>query len=370
MSENNEPVITYADVFAFVRKHYKCFGVAVLINLLAGAGISFVAEWLQATSFDWAKMITPSLVVAAAFQAVFMLIFIAFRSLQLVEGLQKKIEDVSETSNTAFEGVQSGCRHLLEAHLCRLQTEVDLSGDNSSASIPDFIDEHIKDFLDILETCRGHADKLYAVDATSPEVWWENTMIGYLAMQANEYANGLKHVSRLFVWPPEDINKRDGRRLLLLHHFLGFSTYITTPAFFSTLLKKAKVSEAANREFMVLDAHDYVALEAIKPERQGCKSFWLIEEARNPARFRKLNKGLWWDYYNNTPDLEQCKTLFKSIKKQSTAVSTSHEYNKFIDETKSSIKEGNACVLKLVGYDLPVLRLALGAFQESTQEKL
>ena len=93
-------------------------------------------------------------------------------------------------------------------------------------------------------------NKLLVVDATDPNGWWTNDMLGYLALQSR-WASESPHreVKRIFVWGKEWLMSTPGIKLIILHNILGCKTIICPPSEFY----KAEKRNDYKREFVVWD---------------------------------------------------------------------------------------------------------------------
>lgn len=96
----------------------------------------------------------------------------------------------------------------------------------------------------------GPVDKLIAFDATEPNKWWTNDMLGYLALQCRwKNQKPDREVIRVFIWNKNWIGSTPGNKLLKMHQMYGFQTIICPPEIFKKFVKK----EDFKREILIWD---------------------------------------------------------------------------------------------------------------------
>ena len=190
----------------------------------------------------------------------------------------------------------------------------------------------------------GNLASLYAVDATSPHRWWSESMLGYLAVQAEWKAQDSppfhqRQLSRLFVWTPADLRSPLGIKLILLHRLFGFHTYVMlkthfeavrktlwTDTQFDNLRSKEGMSEHFGlKEFVIWEGYS----GAVDNKSRGYRSYWNLLEADHPERETHpdrdgetaANQAIKWrDFPNGEADcyLNLFKMLTKNVREVAT----------------------------------------------------
>uniref|UniRef100_UPI003B433C2D hypothetical protein n=1 Tax=Candidatus Magnetominusculus dajiuhuensis TaxID=3137712 RepID=UPI003B433C2D len=106
--------------------------------------------------------------------------------------------------------------------------------------------EKIRDILNLLEE-NEQVNRIYAIDNTSPNLWWTNSMLGYLACQAKWFSRKKDNkkdnvkdneVHRFFVMCEGEMQKVEGKKIIQIHHLMGFETYIILKEFYNELIYK------------------------------------------------------------------------------------------------------------------------------------
>ncbi len=218
---------------------------------------------------------------------------------------------VTTTMQAEFNRISQVCECRHDRQLSHILTHL-----RKDSGIEDFDPEHIDYFHGMSERLRSHNPRsIIAIDSSLAHQWWQNSMIGYLAIQARiRLPNG---VSRLFVWKPSEMGSDEGRKLIMLHRFLGFDTYIITDMayrqFLTTHLHECASPESiCTHDFLVFDAGpDGVSLDAI-----GYKSRWNIEHSQEERKRidAEAKSKLWFAVFEKQDEVNACNTVFSVIK--------------------------------------------------------
>ncbi len=219
-------------------------------------------------------------VLAASFLALY----------RIVGKVRRHTKEIPDTVHSAFGKVAHSCACKLADQLCHIATLV-----RAKSGIEDFHPDHIEYFHDLAENLRRDHNprRIIATDSSLAHQWWENSMIGYLAIQARiGLPNG---VSRLFVWEPHEIGCDEGRKIIMLHRFLGFDTYVITKMAYEKFLeeylaKYAGLENIGTHDFLVFDTESdkKVELDALSAEMLS-----LFDGKRTVEIIIDLHKDKW-----------------------------------------------------------------------------
>lgn len=240
---------------------------------------------------------------------------------------------------------------------------------------------HIKNLQErllIAFPSNGHHEgesHIYAIDATSPRKWWSNSMLGYLAVQADWKAKDVppqykRSVARIFVMHPLDIRNPLGKKMIILHQLFGFDTYVVIEKPFQKLFNELK-SISPFKEEKGFGIKEFLAWDGCSDQlataNLGYRSFWNIstpEEKRetDPDDFDNQtakNKRIKFRNFHSVGEANCYKEFFKKI-------IGPHRSCSRLDDLQENIKDwgqnGKCIVLKLNTTEVDELERILDGF--------
>ncbi|MEO5361037.1 MAG: hypothetical protein H7843_11420 [Nitrospirota bacterium] len=180
---------------------------------------------------------------------------------------------------------------------------------------------HIKIVRDIMDRMQEKEaiNSFYAIDHTSPNQWWTNSMLGYLACQARWTArNKDNKVHRIFVLTKGEMSSPIGKKIIQLHHLMGFETYIMLDIYYEKYVDDYDNKEKIDlkREFFTWNDStttnkiEFLINYTNKCNLYGYRSYWDImstnEERKNMVTATTITgRNIQLD--NNTTKMELLK---------------------------------------------------------------
>ncbi|MBF0567497.1 MAG: hypothetical protein HQK95_01385 [Nitrospirae bacterium] len=98
---------------------------------------------------------------------------------------------------------------------------------------------NIKTVRGILDLIPDSVTQIYAIDNTHPNHWWTNSMLGYLACQAKWAAKkSANKIHRYFVLSKGEMRSVAGKKIVQIHHLMGFETYLILEDYYNEQVDK------------------------------------------------------------------------------------------------------------------------------------
>ncbi len=355
--------IRFCEVFKDIWGLFVEFWWPLFVNALLSATLAFSAQYLNLRDLSdsfFALLKPVGLGFLFAINASFAIIYIGYRILKKTrderDTLYKKIDSWDQVVRNTLYQIPSECKLRLSTQLCDIRAVMEKAIAERDIGGVDFIPEHIRHFQQIIDKCKPYSNEIIALDATNEIQWWNNSMIGYLALQSKLR---LQRVLRVFVWPRERIISEKGRKLIVFHHFLGFDTYILTPESYDSLLNKFsnEENEAAtfDSEFILFGGD----MSNVKLRYRGYKSFWQVsatEEERK--KLLETSGDVWFDNFANGDEIDFYNKLVKKIEAEA------RPYNSIADlpNINDVVKGNQPYAIKLQSEDIYDLKMGLNQF--------
>ena len=343
---------------------FKEFWLLLLLNSTVSILVTFLVQWLDKNKRTWSgslkAMIEPDgLGLLFALNTFLTFIYVGYAILIKVRKeraeLDEKMNGWDALVKVTMNKIPSECRLRLSTQLCNIRTVLENSTSETGIGGVDFIPEHIRHFQQIIDKCKPYSNEIVALDATNEIQWWNNSMIGYLALQSRLR---LQKVLRIFVWPRERIISEKGRKLIVFHHYLGFETYILTPESYETLLNELLEEDkkgAVNGEFILFGGN----MSKVEFKYRGYKSFW--PACSTEIERKKLLEtcgDLWFGNFTNEEEVNFCNKLANKIANGALIYSNIADLHNINDVVNGK----RICAIKLQSEDVYDLKMGLKQF--------
>ncbi|MBF0554252.1 MAG: hypothetical protein HQK96_06775 [Nitrospirae bacterium] len=222
---------------------------------------------------------------------------------------------------------------------------------------------HINTIRAILGSMPEGVTSIYAIDNSNPNQWWTNSMLGYLACQAKWSSKKTENrVHRFFVLSKGEMSSPVGRKLIQLHHLIGFDTYIILDTHYDNILNLYNDTiddKVLNREIFIwnnsTDNTSFLNREKI----YGYHSYWNIMTPYNERNIKNAK-----DIYGYLVNLESEPIKFELLKEniyKNNSINIAKNYSSFITclmkNTKTCRKKED--VVHVVSYRNDIIHIPI-----------